>query len=259
MDNFYVKTSERQNLAAFFTSKDKTLTSCLEGKLGKAYAVPENYPKAALLILGDYCFFGGDAAAPEAQLLFNCIDEGKLKKGIVAVPSTPEWEKLIEAKWEGKFCRCLRYEMTAPESFDIPRLESFIEAIPERFSLRRIDKELYNKIIEEEWCCDGCANFPDADEYIRHGLGVCALEGESVVSSCSAYSYYSKGIDIEIDTRSDRRRMGLAAACAAKLILLCISMGLEPAWDAANLNSVALAGKLGYLHTGEYTAYEIKL
>ena len=64
------------------------------------------------------------------------------------------------------------------------------------------------------------------------------------------------GIEIEIDTKEECRRRGLALACGARLILECLDRGLYPSWDAANLDSVRLAEKLGYRFDRAYTAYE---
>lgn len=68
---------------------------------------------------------------------------------------------------------------------------------------------------------------------------------------------YRDGIEIEIDTREDYRRKGLALACGTKLILECIKRNLYPSWDAQNKGSVALAEKLDYNFDKEYIAYEI--
>ena len=73
-----------------------------------------------------------------------------------------------------------------------------------------------------------------------------------IVAGASGYSRYRGGIEIQIDTRADCRRQGLAAACAARLILDCLSRGLYPSWDAANLPSLRLAEKLGYRFSHAY-------
>lgn len=73
----------------------------------------------------------------------------------------------------------------------------------------------------------------------------------------SSYSAYLGGIEIEIDTKKEYRRKGLASVCGARLILECISRDLYPSWDAQNLWSAALAEKLGYHFGYEYDAYEI--
>ena len=81
-------------------------------------------------------------------------------------------------------------------------------------------------------------------------------KGEELVAGASSYSSYRGGIEVEIDTREDQRRRGLAYVCGARLILECCSRSLYPSWDAHNLWSVALAEKLGYHFDHSYTAYE---
>lgn len=53
------------------------------------------------------------------------------------------------------------------------------------------------------------------------------------------------------------RRRGVALACCARLILTCLDRGLYPSWDAANLESVALARRLGLPAAGPYDAWEL--
>ena len=64
---------------------------------------------------------------------------------------------------------------------------------------------------------------------------------------------------MQIDTREDFRRKGLASICGAKLLLECLKRGWYPSWDAQNRQSVALAEKLGYHFEKEYIAYEVSL
>lgn len=72
------------------------------------------------------------------------------------------------------------------------------------------------------------------------------LHNDNIVCGASSYTVYDKVIKIEIDTKKDYRRKGLALVCASKLILECLNRELYPSWDAANRESVALAEKLGY-------------
>jgi GNAT superfamily N-acetyltransferase len=71
----------------------------------------------------------------------------------------------------------------------------------------------------------------------------------------SSYTVYNGGIEIEVDTKPEFRRKGLAAACSARLILECLQRELYPSWDAHDLRSVALAEKLGYHADDPYTVY----
>ena len=64
---------------------------------------------------------------------------------------------------------------------------------------------------------------------------------------------FSYGIAVS----GDMRRRGVALACCARLILTCLDRGLYPSWDAANLESVALARRLGYRPAGPYDAWEL--
>ena len=81
------------------------------------------------------------------------------------------------------------------------------------------------------------------------------IAGE-VLAGASSYSSYPGGIEIEIDTRKDQRRQGLARACGARLMLECLERGLYPSWDAANKISVHLAETLGYRFREEYIVYQ---
>ena len=73
-----------------------------------------------------------------------------------------------------------------------------------------------------------------------------ALSGGELVGGASSYTCYSGGYELQVETREDMRRRGVALACCARLILTCLDRGLYPSWDAANLESVALARRLGY-------------
>lgn len=101
------------------------------------------------------------------------------------------------------------------------------------------------------------ANYKNYEDYEQNGLGYLILEGDNIISGASSFSYYDGGIEIEIDTREEYRKQGLATIVAAKLILSCIEQNLYPSWDAHNLASLYLAEKLGYTFSHVYTAYEV--
>lgn len=110
---------------------------------------------------------------------------------------------------------------------------------------------------ENGWANDLVSQYKDYNTYKALGLGVAVLKDGELVAGASSYSTYDKGIEVEIDTREDHRRKGLAYASGAKLILECLEKGLYPSWDAQNKWSVALAQKLGYHFSHEYVAYEV--
>lgn len=129
--------------------------------------------------------------------------------------------------------------------------------LPPEYSLKKIDEELFYLCREQEWSRDFVSQYVNYERYRRLGIGIVALKDNEIVAGASSYSSYENGIEIEIDTKQEYRRRGLAYACGAGLILECRKRNLYPSWDAQNLWSVALAEKLGYHFDYEYYAYEI--
>ena len=123
--------------------------------------------------------------------------------------------------------------------------------------MKMIDESLFNYCRTTEWCKDLVAQYRDYKIYGQYGIGVMILKDGEPVSGASSYSGYRNGIEIEIDTKEEYRRKGLAYICGAELILKCLERGWYPSWDAHNRESLALAEKLGYHLDYEYPAYEI--
>lgn len=136
-------------------------------------------------------------------------------------------------------------------------MEQVVTELPKDYELRMLEEKEFDLCKSNRWANDLVSLFRDYDSYKKLGLGVVVLKNGELVSGASSYSRYREGIDIEIDTREDYRRKGLAYACGAKLILECLKKGLYPSWDAQNKWSVKLAEKLGYHFSHKYTAYEI--
>ena len=111
--------------------------------------------------------------------------------------------------------------------------------------------------MQAPWSRSFCEQFRDEDDFLARGLGVAALRDGELVGGASSYVCFSGGIELQVETRKDMRRRGVALACCARLILTCLDRGLYPSWDAANLESVALARRLGYRPAGPYDAWEL--
>lgn len=228
--------------------------SCLDGIMGQAQADSPVRPRSGRILIGDFCFLAGE---PTPELA--AWPQGRSSGFLLMLPRHEGWNPVIEKAYPGHFCLTSRFAFHKdPAAFDREALER-LAAAPAGYSIRMMDEPLYRQALSSPWSRDLVSNYSGWEDYARLGLGAAALKDGELVCGASAYSRYRKGIEIEIDTREDHRRRGLARACAARLILACLDRGLYPSWDAANPMSASLARQLGYRSAGEYPAYEITL
>lgn len=246
---------QTEKLSIFFEGWKETLIwSCLQGIMGELYADDLEEPTAAMALLGDFCFFAGK---PNKELVQykpkSCIQDF-----MIMVPQNEQWAELIETCYGEKARKTVRYAIKKEKDvFDKKKLIKVVEGLPQGYTLQMIDESLFWKCREIEWCRDWVAQYPNYELYQDYGLGAVILKDNEPVSGASSYSGYIGGIEVEIDTKKEFRRKGLAYICGAKLILECLEKGWYPSWDAQNKWSVALAEKLGYHFDAEYFAYEI--
>lgn len=241
----------------FENTTDTVIISCLQKVMGDIYVNVENekdIPKSAKAVLGDFCFVLGDVD----EALLTDTPDAVNKQFSIIVPENEEWSKQIE-KTFGDCCeRKLRYGMKKePDVFDIEKLQKMSENLSDEYECRLIDGELFDTCINTEWCRDFVSNFDYYKYFEKYGLGVVILKDGEIVAGASSYSGYMEGREIEIVTREDYRRKGLAKAAGSRMVLECLKRNLYPSWDAANLMSVGLAKQLGYNESGEYACYHI--
>lgn len=232
---------------------DSTCYSVMQGIGGSAWVENIENPKGAVLVYGDFSFLLGEAVDnPEAELMDTLKKCGKTCS--IFVPESKSWEHALEEKTT--FIKGERYllkEKTEP--FDEELLKSYVARFPKGFEVKQIDANWYKKIVEDEWAKDLCCNFETVEKYEKYGLGFIAVKGDQIAAGISSYASYDKGIEIEIDTREEFRRLGLATVLGATMILECMERGLYPHWDAANMVSVRTAQRLGYEYNKPYVVY----
>lgn len=237
-----------------FGQWDETLIwSCLQGVMGEIYTnSPED--NAAMAVLGDFAFFAGKPC----ERLVRFKPENCKQDFIIMVPQNDDWAKLIEKCYGNKAGKVSRYAIKKEKDvFDKEKLQRMVSQLPEGYEVKLLEEEEFKQCKENRWANDLVSQYKDYEAYKKLGLGVVILKDEEVVAGASAYSRYNDGIEIEIDTKAEHRRKGLASVCGAKLILECLDRDLYPSWDAQNMWSVGLAEKLGYHYSHTYTAYEI--
>ncbi|MCK4024303.1 GNAT family N-acetyltransferase [Streptococcus suis] len=243
---------QMRQIARLFGDWPETIIwTCLEGAMGDIYVDDSQLPQSALALYGRQSFFGFLAGQPHRDLLKIC--EGK---DIILVPQNQAWSDLIEEAYGDRVQFFTRYATKKDTEFDLGHLQKLVDDLPESFDMKRIDRNLYEACLVEEWSRDLVGNYIDVEQFLDLGLGYVILHKGQVVSGASSYASYSAGIEIEVDTRGDYRGLGLATVCAAQLILACLDRNLYPSWDAHTLTSLKLAEKMGYQLDKPYQAFE---
>lgn len=250
-----VKLDAPSKAAVLFAGWDETIIwSCLQNVMGEIYADNAQSPKSAVAVLGDFRFFAG---VPNRELVYWQPHNGR-REFTIMVPRSDSWAALINAHYIGQSKKITRYAIKKePDIFQREKLIQAVRSLPPQFTMKMIDEDIYHQCRADEWSRDLVSQYEDYRMYRELGLGVVIIKDGQPVSGASSYTSYKEGIEIEIDTKKEYRRMGLAYACGARLILECMDRGLYPSWDAHSLESVALAEKLGYHLDHEYTAFEV--
>ncbi len=250
------ETGSTKTIERIFDGWEESLIwSALQGVMGKIYVTDKEKPLSAMIFLGDFCYFAGE---PDKELAGYKPDWFS-EDFVIMVPQNDGWAGIIEEVYGEKSKRVTRYAIKKEKDvFDRKSLWAIVDDLPSGYEVKLIDEDIYRQCGRESWARDLVARYKSYEDYKRLGLGAAVLKEGTIVSGASSYSSYQGGIEIEIDTREDCRRKGLASVCGARLVLECLNRGMYPSWDAQNLWSVGLAEKLGYHFSHEYDAYEIR-
>ena len=221
------------------------ILSCLQGHMGTLAVDDPEGPRAAAVTVGDFCFLAG---APSRALAAGA-------SAAILVPRTADWHPVIEAVWGRQVRPYTRYATRKDiNRFDRENLSALAEP-PAGFTLSPIGSDVYGLLGRADWSRDLRGLFRDSVDFCRRGMGIAAWHGGTIVAGASSYAIFYGGIEIEIDTHPNFRRLGLATACGAALVLACLERGLYPSWDAHTPISLHLAEKLGYVSAGPYPVY----
>lgn len=235
--------------------EETMIWSCLQKIMGKIYGNHPTLPTAAMAVIGDFTFFAGTPSPELIAYKPSCCNPSYR----ILIPQTEDWTILITQIYQDRASIISRYATKKePDVFNIALLEAAVSSLPPSYQIFMINEALYHRCKQEAWSADLVSLFPDYETYQRLGLGVLICQNQIPISGASSYSRYKDGIEIEIDTKEEYRRKGLAFLCGAKLILECLKRGLYPSWDAHSKISLTLAEKLGYHYSHTYTAIELK-
>ena len=246
---------KRQIIRTLCGQADNVLVhGAVQGYMGRVWVPELTNPSYCLIHLGDFAYLfgicpkGEQAMELRAQLYRECGQD-------YITPADERWAEWLEESFPGEYRVLSRYSMRRDRNhFSEEALESYCRNLPAGIRLKRIDKRLYQTALKEEWSRDFCSNFETPE---KNGLGFVAMDGRKIVSGCSAYGISEGMFEIQLETRREYQRKGLALACRARFILTCLEQGIYPSWDAISLQSVGLAEKLGYIFDREYKVYQL--
>lgn len=244
----------------FAACEDSCILSALSGMNGEAYVDNPNSPSVAIINVADYSFIAGDGSeekALEAVRFIDTIHKDPWDYNIRCV--NKEYESYVREVYKERVYKYSRFATVRSfENMDFTILTNAVEEKRKDFELKLIDEKLFNECKKTEWMNDFVIGYRSYEEWEKTGLGVLFLKDGDPVSGASSYSAFPGGIEVEIITREDYRKQGLAFAAGAALIIECKKRNLVASWDAAHEKSLALAKRLGYKFLYEYGIFGIK-
>ena len=250
-----VSETQKEILIPLFRGlQDSLITSCIQNYFGTAWVDNISAPGSSRIIVGDYCFLAGE---PKQEFLYGA-GGSLLPAGMTIISENDGWHAVIE---KGYGIHCKKKERYALKKegdiFDRELLRKYIKNLEQGFVLKEIDRDIYHGLMSEEWSRDFCKEFHDWEHFRDKGMGMVICRDGEIVAGASSYTSYREGIEVEIITKEDFRKRGLAVVCGSALVLKALENNLYPNWDAANMASVAVATKLGYHYSNPYQSYEI--
>lgn len=238
-------------------SNDVLVRGAVEGTMGRVWApVLENAPYC-LIVAGDFAYLCGiPPKGARALELKSQIYQSASRSFLY--PSNELWAQWLEEQFGRHLRAAARYALKKGENrFERKVLKGYVDQVPKGIRVKRVDERLYQLTLKEEWSRDLCANFEDFSHFQTHGLGYGAMKGNKIVAGCWAYGASEGMMEVQVKTKKEYRRQGLALGCSAAFLLECLEKDIIPNWEATNQQSVELALKLGYLYDREYQVYQL--
>ena len=224
--------------------------TALQGYMGEVFVDNIENPEIAMVLLGRFCFIDGNSKSTNArQSLMELYDYYKI------IIANENWYDVIEECFKEKCEIDKRFSTKKDTKFDEEKLKGYSLNVKNGYKIEKIDERNYKQIKEtNSFSC----NITMSDNFEKHGNGFCAKnEVGEIVAVIVSNGIYDDGLEINIKIEENDRHKGLGTALGANMILECLKQNKYPSWDAANLDSVGLAEKLGYEVDSEYRIYKI--
>lgn len=203
----------KKALALFPVERDTLIDTIGENIKGEAFGmVPENLqndkdtaPECVFFWYRYFLYLGG---SPESIYADELLEEMKQKLSDpipLIVPNCEGWESVLRRHFPSVEVRIRAAMRIRKQGLDLKEIDRQLEQFRSPvYTLKKIDEAVFPILMKERWADGLVTNFDSCKEFIEHGFGfvLCTGEGQPV-SGCSTYSYYSRGVEIQISTRED--------------------------------------------------------
>ena len=231
---------------------DLLATAFFDGTGG--YAVLDSRPEtatSAAVVVGDFVYLTG---TPLLTLIRDVATHHK--EELHVMPAGGTWWSLLESDPDATTSRYTRYAFDTErfdwEIFARTGEEARTLASEAGVSIERMNRAHIQKHRNEGWFHDLICQFRGAEEFLSRGIGFVVIENGEAVSGASSYAVYTRGIEVEVGTRKDRRGRGYATLASRALLAWGRETDTFVAWDAANPTSKRLAERIGYRDARTY-------
>jgi GNAT superfamily N-acetyltransferase len=228
---------------------DFSIECLIEGQLGKVFVNDLARPTAYCITVGPFWYFAGDARSPGGYQLMQGLPAYN-----ILMPSPDPWSEVAQEIY-GENLKCFtRYSFSAAE-LSREHLTHLLESSPHQQRVIPISMDVAKQLAGQVDGYLDLSDFDSAEDFAERGLGYTMLDDGKAMGVAYSSLVCSQGIEVSIFVDEPYRRQGVATALASKLLLASLQYNLRPNWDAANLESVGLAKKLGYHYLEAYDAY----
>jgi len=228
---------------------DLSIDCVVEGQMGSAFVDDPREPTAFRVSQGSFYYFAGEARSVAGREMM-----GSLLPSALLMPSPPEWIEVAKEVYGAGLQELGRYSFSSV-GLSLQHLERLLSQSRFRDAIRPIDGTLAAQFRGEKEGLIDLSMFDSAADFVARGVGFYLPAEGNVAAAAYSSLVCSKGIEVSIFVRPEYRQCGLATALGCRLAIHCLERGLEPHWDAANLESCRLAERLGYRRSGTYLAY----
>jgi RimJ/RimL family protein N-acetyltransferase len=168
------------------------------------------------------------------------------QSGFILWPDSPAWAAMLPDLLPNRslikiFRRTFTFD---PATFYEGRYSR--PSTPPGFSLKAVDAALVEN--NHSLAAEILTAWRSLDDYFENGVGICLMEGVTLVSVCFSM-FISRGkAEVNVFTAEKYRSRGFATLAAAGFIDACLKRGLQPNWECFwdNIPSLRLAEYLGF-------------